>query len=586
MAGHDTNLGLDNVAEDHRTTLRWKTVLRGLRMARSFWGMFAVTGFYVLWIPIGGVLIILVAGAYFLGLVDTFEQAPVGPIVLYGMLLPLGVMAVLVWSAKLYARVLWCAVPEPASARLLAVISVLARLAVVVTLGYLWNQGIGFPEALQSEAAAACLVVVWIGFGAERWYLRVLMRHFAETVLVFRKKKTWREVEFTPVVIFIAVITLWTFEVFGILTTFEAFGKNGMDEGLSALLCVGVALSLLMQLWPGPRLIDTLDVLMDPFPEVERRMVGLMRGQTFVAFSRDGKTLASQDNIDDEISFWDMDTGKEQATRSVPIEYDSAAASCDDCSVSAGCGVVGAFSHDCKTFVFGGPFATVKLCDMTSMLPKPALKEHEQWIFVLEFSPDGNTLASGGGVTTIKLWSLPSGQERLSLEGHTSAVLCLAFSPDGKRIASGSEDGSVRLWDAGTGQELARLVGHAGVIQSVEFSPDGKTVASGSDDKSAKLWDVATAEERVTLTGHAMGVNSVAFSHDGRTVASGSRDCSVRLWDAVTGRPLATVHAHAKDVTTVVFSSDGQTLFSSGLDNTVRLWDVPKLLRQRSVEKN
>ena len=37
---------------------------------------------------------------------------------------------------------------------------------------------------------------------------------------------------------------------------------------------------------------------------------------------------------------------------------------------------------------------------------------------------------------------------------------------------------------------------------SVAFSPDGKTLASGSWDKTIKLWDVATGKEQATLKGH------------------------------------------------------------------------------------
>ncbi len=291
-------------------------------------------------------------------------------------------------------------------------------------------------------------------------------------------------------------------------------------------------------------------------PKVRATLEGHTKQVGSVAFSGDGKTLASG-SYDKTIKLWDVATAKERST----LEGHSGGVQ----SV--------AYSPDSKTLASGGD-RTIKLWDAATGKLRATLNGHTGTILSVAYSPDGKTLASASGDKTIKLWDAATGQERATLEGHTNFVYSVAFSPDGKTLASASTDKTIKLWDAATGQERATLKGNSGNVLAVSFSPDGKTLASGNQYRTVNLWDPATGQLRATLNGHAGIVYCVVFSPDGTTLASASLDKTIKLWDAATGQERATLKGHADTVTSVVFSRDGKTLAAGSYDKTIKLWDL------------
>jgi WD40 repeat protein len=68
-----------------------------------------------------------------------------------------------------------------------------------------------------------------------------------------------------------------------------------------------------------------------------------------------------------------------------------------------------AFSPDGKTLASGSSEEnTVRLWDVNSRKPTAALKGHEESVTSVTFSPDGKLLASGSRDGTVRLWKLPS----------------------------------------------------------------------------------------------------------------------------------------------------------------------------------
>jgi WD40 repeat protein/energy-coupling factor transporter ATP-binding protein EcfA2 len=320
-----------------------------------------------------------------------------------------------------------------------------------------------------------------------------------------------------------------------------------------------------------------LSIAADPYTT---RLTGHTTGLTRVAFSPDGRTLATA-SVDTTVRLWDISNPRQPHPLSTLTDHTAEVWSV-------------AFSPDGRTLATGSDDGIARLWDISDPRqphPLSTLTGHTKTVRGVAFSPDGRTLATASDDTTARLWDIsdPRQAHPLStLTGHTDTIWSVAFSPDGRTLATASDDTTARLWDISDPRQphpLSTLTGHTADVLSVVFSPDGHTLATASRDTTARLWDISDPSQPhllSTFTGHTADVLSVGFSPDGHTLATASLDTTVRLWDISDPRqphPLSTLTGHTSMVWSVVFSPDGQTLATASADNTARLWDLPGPIR-------
>ena len=318
------------------------------------------------------------------------------------------------------------------------------------------------------------------------------------------------------------------------------------------------------------------------------------QGQRRVAtltYTLDGNTLAVGYGNGD-IGLWDMSTQQQTALLDTPSS-----------SVS-----ILAFSPDGKLLASGGSEdLTISLWDVQTQTLVGAFEAHTHVgtfeghghkVRSVAFSPDGKILASGiHGHDIVFLWDVAT-RSRIALLANNinkkyKGVNSVAFSPDGTILASTGNDGKIWLWDARTKRRIGVLKTNADGVTSIVFRPDGKTLASlngqfgdsefKGGDMAVRLWNVKTRKQTAVLEDHTAGIESVALSPDGTLLASGHHDGLVRLWDIQTQKQLATLKGHKAVVESVAFSLDG-TLLASGGKDRARLWNVRKRKQIRTFK--
>jgi WD40 repeat protein len=249
------------------------------------------------------------------------------------------------------------------------------------------------------------------------------------------------------------------------------------------------------------------------------------------ALAPDGNTLAVSTN-GGEISLWDVATGME--TRSwLHVR------SKNEISVKI------AFSPDGKTLASGaGNVMGVRLWEVATG------KEIRAWETIsgdfLSFSPDGKTLAIGpDSLGTVGLWEADSGRQIRVWQGTDTVKNAgsivreqpygLLFAPDGKSLAVATRT-RTRRWEVATGKELPELKGASGLYASCCFSPDG-TMFVCADGSTIRIYATATGKEIGARAGHKGFIATVAFSRDGKKFASAGSDKTVLVWDVPPHNP-------------------------------------------------
>ncbi|MFI1572942.1 WD40 repeat domain-containing serine/threonine protein kinase [Streptomyces anulatus] len=159
-----------------------------------------------------------------------------------------------------------------------------------------------------------------------------------------------------------------------------------------------------------------------------------------------------------------------------------------------------AFSPDGKTLASVGDASDnrsspnnepAKLWDLTRIDPEPYGQGDprrnlalEDVTYAVAFSPDGKTLATGGPGGDVRLWDVATGRLKATLANRRIEARDLAFSPDSRSLAV-TADGGVLLWNLADRRPSAILAdddtGYGDdEIRELAFSPDGRLLAGST----------------------------------------------------------------------------------------------------------
>ncbi len=308
-----------------------------------------------------------------------------------------------------------------------------------------------------------------------------------------------------------------------------------------------------------------------------------------LAFSADGKKLASLSASEAGVRIWDVDTGKELARHDGRVDTVALApdgqlvlVNGDKCQVwSPALGTIRslpegsipegtttlAVAADSRSFAAGSP-EKIALIDIQSGKTLRTLKlPRDQPPLRLVYSLDGRWLAGcGQNKSGVWLWELKSGK-RVRTYPTEADFTDFAFSVDGNQIAIGGSTLSVHTTDS---EELPEgfHIPEEGQFFGVRFGPDGKHVFALQQDGTVMKVDAATGEIRDSWPPPEMNFrNPLTLAPGVDRVAAVDMTGGIRIWEPKTGKtPEAKRHSW---LAYPGFSADGK--LASVLDQESRI---------------
>lgn len=195
------------------------------------------------------------------------------------------------------------------------------------------------------------------------------------------------------------------------------------------------------------------------------------------------------------------------------------------------------------------------------------------WAF---FDPDANYLYVIDRNQRISQWDMATGNEVESraAQGDGAVIGSIAFDGNGNRVATAGARGQIYVLDLQPFETVAMIDAHPVVpVYSISMNADGTLLASLGDDRAARVWDVATNTLRFEVT-ELINPRLIALSPSGDLMAI-STENAIQLYTVEDGASVGNLPIPAGSAeVAMLFSSNGQRIISYGTDSSVYVWDL------------
>jgi len=251
-----------------------------------------------------------------------------------------------------------------------------------------------------------------------------------------------------------------------------------------------------------------------------------------VAFTPDGKSLATVASLKSEVQLWDLATGSIRSSFSLSSAIGEAARRKQNSAYRVG------FSNDGSMLLLGTGLGVIYRWDLVTKKVLPALEGHSDEVTGFHTALDGKTLISTGADGLIRLWSLRTGRQISQPDGYVSPIRG-AYSSDGQYVSIADSKGRVDLWNAASGKLAGVLRERGSPVLNLIFSPDGKSLAVANAVGRVSILHVPGGQQKATLLWNDRKglsfAHTLLFSPDGRSLSVSDYASQMRLHDMPSG---------------------------------------------------